>query len=163
MIYSLEDFDFQLPHDQIAAEALEERSASRMLLVDRADRTFRDERFSQLGQFVTRGDVLVLNNTKVFPARLFGETETGASMEIFLVEELEPGVWTVLAKPGKRLAEGRSVRFSDQLWAEVIDRRSDGGFAVKFQYDGDLAAEFDRLGRTPPPTSAGCGRRGLSG
>ena len=109
MVYSIEDFDFDLPQELIASDPLEERSASRMLTVDRSSRSFDDKRFAELPEFLREGDVLVLNNTKVFPARLFGATRTGAKVEIFLVEDLGDGVWTTLARPAKRLAHARQL------------------------------------------------------
>ena len=151
MIYSLEDFDFELPPEQIAGVALAQRSASRMLTVDRTAGNFDDAQFTELPSFLRPGDVLVVNNTKVFPARLFGSTETGAKVEIFLVEESDPGVWTVLAKPGRRLSVGRSIYFSDELSAKVLEKRGDGGVVLEFVYNGELTAQFDKLGRTPLP------------
>ncbi len=151
MIYSLEDFDFDLPPRQIASVALAERSASRMLAVDKAAGTLDDSQFAQLPEFLRQGDVLVLNNTRVFPARLFGLTETGAKVEVFLVEESEPGVWTVLAKPGRRLSVGKSILFSDDLSGNVVEKRGDGALVLRFECTGDLTDAFDRIGRTPLP------------
>ena len=151
MTYSLEDFDFHLPPDQIASVALAERSASRMLNVDKAAGTFHSSRFTELPTVLRPGDVLVLNNTKVFPARLFGLTDTGAKVEIFLVEEIKPETWTVLAKPGRRLSEGKSIHFSEELSATVLEKGLDGGFVLKFESDSELDSVFDKLGRTPLP------------
>lgn len=151
MIYSIEDFDFELPQDQIANEALPDRSASRMLAVDRTAVSFDDTFFSRLPEFLRAGDLLVLNNTRVFPARLFGRTETGASVEIFLIEEIAANKWTALARPAKRLSAGKLITFAETLSAVVSEKRADGTVEIKFEPAGDLMAELDRLGRTPLP------------
>ena len=151
MAYSIEDFDFELPQELIASDPLDERSASRMLAVDRSSRSFDDERFAELPEFLHSGDVLVLNNTKVFPARLFGTTPTGAKVEIFLVEDVGNGVWTTLARPAKRLAAGKKIEFGPGLSAEALERDEGGTVRMKFEAESDLDAAIDRLGRTPLP------------
>src|SRR5688572_25288276 len=143
MIYSLKDYDFELPQEQIAIEAIPVRSASRMLLVDRAAASFDDETFAALPGFLRAGDVLILNNTRVFPARLFAISDTGARIETFLVEEIGTGIWTVLAKPGKRLSEGKLLRFSEDVSATVVEKRADGTVVLQFECEGDLTIEFD--------------------
>ena len=151
MVYSMEDFDFELPQELIASEPLDERSASRMLAVDRSSRTFDDKRFAELPEFLREGDVLVLNNTKVFPARLFGSTSTGAKVEVFLVEDLGDGVWTTLARPAKRLAPAKRIVFGPGLSAEVVERDESGTVRMRFEADGDIDAAIDRVGKTPLP------------
>jgi S-adenosylmethionine:tRNA ribosyltransferase-isomerase len=151
MNYSLEDFDFDLPQEQIAGEALEVRSASRMLAVNRAQQEFRDSSFVDLRAFLRSGDLLVLNNTRVFPARLYGQTETGAMIEIFLVEELGDDRWSVLAKPAKRLSGGKTLVFGPDLSATVERKTDDGSVIISFESEGDLPAAIERLGRTPLP------------
>lgn len=151
MINSIEDFDFQLPPDLIASEPLEERSASRMLTLDRRFRKFDDNGFSELPELLHESDVLVLNNTKVFPARLFGTTGTGAKIEIFLVEENDEEVWTALARPAKRLDSGKTIEFGPGLTGDVLGRDENGTVRLRFRADDDLDAAIDRLGRTPLP------------
>ena len=107
----ISDFDYDLPPELIAQEPLTERAASRMLVVTRADKTFTDKNFLDLPQFLCSGDVLVLNNTKVFPARLFGRTETGANVEIFLIHENEAGIWETLGSAGKAFASRKKDTF----------------------------------------------------
>src|SRR5688572_31656636 len=97
----ISDFAFELPEELISQEPLGERSDSRMLVVDRADRSFFDSDFSQFSRMLRKGDLLVVNNTRVFPARLFGRSETGARIEFFLIEETVEGNWIVLARPGR--------------------------------------------------------------
>lgn len=151
MAYSIEDFDFDLPQDLIAGDPLEERSASRMLAIERRARHFEDGRFSELPEFLREGDVLVLNNTKVFPARLYGTTPTGAKVEVFLVEEAGDGIWTTLARPARRLAPGKRIGFGPGLFAEVMEREEGGTVLLRFEAEGGLDAAIDRFGRTPLP------------
>jgi len=151
MAFTLEDFDFELPPEQIASKALPLRSASKMLTVNKTANTFDDRTFAELADFLRLGDVLVLNNTKVFPARLFGQTETGANVEIFLVEEKGNAAWTALAKPARRLTVGVSVNFDQTLSAEIIEKQPDGRVLLGFACQGDLNEAIDRLGRTPLP------------
>lgn len=147
----IDEFDFKLPPELIAQEPLADRQASRMMIVDRATATLRDAQFAEITNELQPGDVLVVNNTKVFPARLYGETETGAGVEIFLVNELSTGDWQVLARPGRRLKEGKLVVFAHDLSAEVISKNEDGKVIVRFDADGDLHKIVDRIGQTPLP------------
>ena len=152
MSYSIEDFNFELPEELIASTALAERSASRMLTVERISGTFDDNSFARLPGFLSAGDVLVLNNTRVFPARLFGRIPTGAIVEVFLVEDLGGGVWSTLARPAKRLSSGKQVEFGSELTAEVLERDAEGGTVLlRFEADGSVENAIDRLGRTPLP------------
>jgi S-adenosylmethionine:tRNA ribosyltransferase-isomerase len=149
---SLEHFDFELPPHLIAAEALNDRSASRMLVVDRRHPTYKDTRFGALPDLLRAGDVLVLNNTSVFPARLHGTSSTGAKIEIFLVKPTDSLEWEALARPAKRLAVGKQIIFDDRLYAEVIERRESGTVVLRFDPGEDtLDAAIDRVGRTPLP------------
>ena len=145
----LADFDYRLPDDLIAAEPLAERGASRMLHVDRKASTFSDRQFAELPEMLKPGDVLVLNNTKVFPARLIGQTDTGGTVELLLEEELSDGEWSALAKPAKRLRPGKKINLSDQISCEVVDRINDGHFRIAFEADVWAAAET--VGHIPLP------------
>lgn len=151
MTFTLRDFDFELPPDQIANEALPVRSASRMLAVNRTANSFDDAVFTKLPDFLRSGDLLVLNNTRVFPARLFGKTDTGARIEIFLVQDMGAATWSALARPARRLATGKVIRFDDGLSAKVIEKLPDGMIVIGFESAGDLDEAIDRLGRTPLP------------
>src|ERR1041384_2476055 len=111
----ISDFDFNLPEELIAQAPLEKRAASRMLVVDREKQSRRDAHFYDLANFLTPDDVLVLNNTKVFPARLFGQSETGAKIEIFLISENEDKSWEALARPARRLKAGKKIIFGEKL------------------------------------------------
>ena len=147
----IDEFDYELPEELIAQRPAEKRDASRMLVVDRAKNKFTDHVFSDLSSFLRPGDLVVLNNTKVFPARLYGQTETGAGVEIFLVSELADGKWEVLAKPGRRLKTDKRIIFSDRLTADVIEKNEDGRVVLKFDADGQFNELIDELGRTPLP------------
>ena len=109
----ISDYDYELPAELIAQEPLAEREASRMLVVDRGNASLTDNRFTELPRFLRGGDVLVLNNTKVFPARLLGHTETGANIEIFLVKEVGDHTWEALARPARRLKPGKKLVFGE--------------------------------------------------
>ena len=122
-----------------------------MLVVNRASCDVSDRSFTDLPQFLCSDDVLVLNNTKVFPARLFGQSETGANIEIFLVRETADGSWETLARPARRLSAGKRIYFGDKLIAEVTEKTADGKVLVKFESVGDFYKVLDEIGRTPLP------------
>ncbi len=145
------DFDFELPENLIAQKPSEKRENSRMLILNRANRNFSDERFYNFPKFLQADDVLVLNNTKVFPARLFGKTETDAKTEIFLVKEIEHLIWETLARPARRLKSGKKILFGENLSAEVLEKMTDGRVIIKFETDENLDEILDKIGKTPLP------------
>jgi S-adenosylmethionine:tRNA ribosyltransferase-isomerase len=147
----ISEFDYELPAELIAQEPLAERAASRMLVVDRAPGSFSDRRFVEFPTLLREGDVLVLNNTRVFPARLFGRTETGANVEVFLVKKAEEHIWEALARPGRRLHVCKRIIFGERLSAEVVEKTVEGRILIRFETDGDLDEMFDEIGRTPLP------------
>ena len=147
----ISEFDYGLPAELIAQKPLAEREASRMLAVNRSSNCFADRNFSDLPRFLRNGDVLVLNNTKVFPARLFGRSETGANIEIFLVKENDNGIWETLARPARRLNIGKFIEFGDRLTAEVLEKTTDGKVLVRFEAAGDFEQILDEIGKTPLP------------
>lgn len=149
----LAEFDFFLPDHLIAQSPSPHREGSRMLIVDRSKGTITDSRFLELPEILSPDDLLVMNNTKVFPARLYGKSETGANVEIFLVRDIGSGRWEALARPARRLRPGKHVVFSERLAAEVTDRLIDGKVEIRFEFDGsaDLAGLIDEVGRTPLP------------
>jgi S-adenosylmethionine:tRNA ribosyltransferase-isomerase len=151
MTFNLDDYDFQLPEELIASEPLERRDAARMMSVDRKLQSFDDTVFSALPEILTAGDVIVINNTRVFPARLFGSLETGAKIEIFLIEENKDKTWNALAKPARRLRRGKSVDFGSGLSAEVIEKNPDSSITISFNREDDLFAILEEIGRTPLP------------
>ncbi len=147
----IDQFDFDLPSELIAQTPLAERAASRMLAVDRKESSFSDKHFTDLPGYLRSGDVVVLNNTKVFPARLFGRSETGANVEIFLVREQSDGTWEVLARPARRLSVGKRIDLSPDLCCYVTGKNDEGRVFVRFEAAGDLYEIFDKVGKTPLP------------
>lgn len=147
----ISDFDYELPDKLIAQEPLEKRENSRMLVVNRHENSWGDEHFFNFPNFLKSGDVLVLNNTKVFPARLAGKKDSGASIELFLIREIENGVWETLARPAKRLREKTKILFSEKLSAEVLEKTGDGHCIVRFETDGNFDEILEETGRTPLP------------
>lgn len=145
------EFDFQLPDELIAQTPLEKRENSRMLVVNRTSQNWEDNHFYDLTEFLRKDDVIVLNNTKVFPARLLGTSETGANVEIFLVKEVETQVWETLSRPAKRLKIGKKVLFGEKLTAEILEKTDEGRCIVKFEADGNFEEILDEVGKTPLP------------
>jgi S-adenosylmethionine:tRNA ribosyltransferase-isomerase len=155
------DFDYELPEDLIAQEPSSRRDASRLLVVDRKSGAFADSVFTELPFHLSPDDLIVLNNTKVFPARLVGRrirvtprgaTVLGGRVEIFLVSRLEPLVWEALVRPGRVLLPGARVEFArGKLTAEVLHWRESGRRVVRFEADGNFDEIIDRIGRTPLP------------
>ncbi|NNE68582.1 MAG: tRNA preQ1(34) S-adenosylmethionine ribosyltransferase-isomerase QueA [Pyrinomonadaceae bacterium] len=147
----LSDFDFELPGELIAQEPLEQRDASRMLVLGRKDGVIADSVFASIPSHLRPGDLLVLNNTKVFPARLYGITNTGARVEVFLVEKKSRSTWEVLARPGKRLKPGKKVEFGTGFSASVVGRAAEGRVVLEFAMEGDFDSLVDKYGEPPLP------------
>lgn len=147
----ISDFDFDLPEELIAQEPLVQRANSRMLVVNRTARTFSDECFCDFTDFLKDDDVLVLNNTKVFPARLAGRSETGARLEIFLIRQREKDIWETLARPARRLKTGKRIVFNEHLRAEVLEKTAEGRVVVKFEAARNFDEIIDEIGQTPLP------------
>jgi S-adenosylmethionine:tRNA ribosyltransferase-isomerase len=147
----ISDFDFELPENLIAQEPLKNRQESRMLVVNRQAKTWQDQHFFKFPKFLQKGDVIVLNNTKVFPARIYGTNETGAKIEIFLVKEIENNLWETLAKPAKRLKLGKKIVFNEKLSAELVEKTVEGRCLLKFEFSGNFDEILDEIGKTPLP------------
>lgn len=149
----ISDFDYELPEELIAQHPLERRDASRMLVLDRTSESWRDGLFTELPAYIRAGDLLVVNNTRVFPARLHGVREpTGGRVELFLIREVEPDVWEALARPARRLQVGAQVSFRDsRLRAEVVEALDEGRRLVRFHADAPLATLLEEIGETPLP------------
>ena len=149
----LSDFDYELPDELIAQEPLPERDASRMLVVNRDAQTWTDATFTSFPDYVNRNDVVVVNNTRVFPARLMGQRDpTGGRVEVLLAREIGAGVWEALVRPGHRLKVGARISFGNELRAQVVNDASEQGLR-HLKFDGDLSVDqmVDRLGDTPLP------------
>jgi S-adenosylmethionine:tRNA ribosyltransferase-isomerase len=146
------DFHYELPNELIAQEPPAQRGDSRMLVVSRAEQKFEDDMFQNFHRFVRPGDCLVLNDTRVFPARLHGAKGT-AAVEVFLVRALKPdeSEWKALVKPGKRLRRGDQIVFRNELAAEVIDAGEYGERTIRFHSKDPIADVLEQLGSTPLP------------
>ncbi|MDE7232322.1 MAG: S-adenosylmethionine:tRNA ribosyltransferase-isomerase, partial [Lachnospiraceae bacterium] len=147
------DFYFDLPQELIAQDPLEDRSASRLLVLHRETGAVEHHTFKEITQFLRPGDCLVLNNTKVLPARLFGTKEdTGAAIEVLLLKRREKDVWETLVKPGKKARPGTRLTFGDgSLRAEVLEVVEEGNRLIRFFYEGIFEEVLDRLGEMPLP------------
>jgi S-adenosylmethionine:tRNA ribosyltransferase-isomerase len=149
----LSEFDYELPEELIAQEPLERRDASRMLVVNRAAETWSESTFASFPELVRPGDVLVINNTRVFPARLLGQRDpSGGRVEVLLLREIETSIWEALVRPAHRLNEGAQVRFGDSsLRAEVIASSTGGVRMLRFSGEKPLDTLIDEVGQTPLP------------
>ena len=147
----LSEFDYDLPEELIAQRPIEPRNFSRLMILDPAQRAIEHARFFDLQKFLTAGDTLIFNDTRVIPARLIGKKSTGARAEIFLLRRLDAVTWESLVKPGRKIAEGAEIFFGDELSCEVVGRTDFGGRIVRFRFDGVFEEILDRLGETPLP------------
>ena len=147
------DFDFDLPEELIAQTPLEKRDASRLLVVDKETGAFSDQHFDQIIDQLQPGDALVMNNTRVLPARLYGiKPETGGHVELLLLKNIQGDDWEVLAKPAKRLRVGAQISFGDgRLTATVVEKLDHGGRIVRFGYEGIFLEVLESLGEMPLP------------
>ena len=147
------DFDFDLPEELIAQTPLEKRDASRLLVVDKETGVFSDQHFDQIIDQLQPGDALVMNNTRVLPARLYGiKPETGGHVELLLLKNTQGDDWEVLAKPAKRLRVGAQISFGDgRLTATVVEELEHGGRIVRFGYEGIFLEVLESLGEMPLP------------
>lgn len=147
------DFDFDLPEELIAQTPLEKRDASRLLVVDKETGAFSDQHFDQIIDQLQPGDALVMNNTRVLPARLYGiKPDTGGHVELLLLKNTQGDDWEVLAKPAKRLRVGSQISFGDgRLTATVVEELDHGGRIVRFGYEGIFLEVLESLGEMPLP------------
>ena len=146
------DFEFELPEELIAQTPIERREESRLMLFNKTSGDTEHHRFFELPDLLRTGDCLVLNDSRVFPARLIGERESGGKVELLLLRELTGGRWECLSRPGRKTRPGTKLVFGGgELRAEVIDVVSDGNRVVEFQYDGIFLETLERLGQMPLP------------
>jgi len=150
---NIEDFDYHLPEELIAQTPLKDRASSRLLVLDRLTKNVKHEHFSDIKKYLKPGDCLVLNNTKVLPARLYGiKEETGAKIEVLLLHQKEEDTWEVLTKPAKKVKKGTVLVFGDGLLqATCVGFKEHGGRILEFSYDGIFYEVLDQLGEMPLP------------
>lgn len=147
------DFYFELPPELIAQEPLKDRSASRLLVLDKRTGETAHRQFRDILSYLRAGDALVLNNTKVIPARLLGcKADTGAAVEVLLLKRREKDVWETLVKPGKKCRAGAKLVFGDGLLTgEILETVEEGNRLIRFSYEGIFEEILDRLGEMPLP------------
>ncbi len=149
----VKDFYYELPQELIAQDPLEDRAGSRLMVLDRETGAVEHKVFKDITSYLNPGDCLVLNNTKVIPARLFGEKEdTQAKVEILLLRRMENDVWETLVRPGKKCRPGTKISFGGGLLrGEIIDVVEEGNRLIRFSYKGIFEEILDRLGQMPLP------------
>jgi len=153
----LSHFEYDFPKELVAKYPAAPRDSSRLMVLNRADQSIEHRKFGDILDYFSRGDVLVVNDTKVFPARLFGNKEkTGARIEVFLLRELnsETRLWDVIVDPARKIRIGNKLYFENGLIAEVIDNTTSRGRTIRFVFEGsneELYASIDEIGQTPIP------------
>jgi len=146
------DFYYDLPEELIAQTPLEPRDSSRLMKIDRETGEIKHDRFYNIADYLRSGDLLVMNDSKVFPARIMGvKRDTGVVCEFLLLNQRSHNTWETLVRPGRRLKVGAVVDFSDELSAEVIEVIDDGNRIVRFDFDGIFFDILDRIGQMPLP------------
>lgn len=152
----INDFDYKLPEELIAQKPQKDRDKCRLMVLRRSDNSIEHRHFFDILEYLKEGDCLLLNDSKVIPARLYGiKEETGARVEFLLIKRIEGDTWETMVRPGKRLKPGDSVVFSDEdgkkLRAEILDYGEDGTRIVKMEYDGILMERLEEIGSMPLP------------
>lgn len=148
---NISEFDYNLPEELIAQFPAQKRELSRMLVLDRQSGEIAHKHFYDIVDLLSQDDVLILNNTKVIPARLLGEKDTGAKIEVFLLKNTDGKQWEALIKPSKRVKNGTIIKFSEELQAKVLERIPNDKWMVELIYDGDFYSILDRVGNIPLP------------
>jgi S-adenosylmethionine:tRNA ribosyltransferase-isomerase len=150
--YKLSDFDYDLPNKLIAQYPNPERSKSRMMVLNREKEKIEHRIFEEIREYLSPGDCLVVNNTKVFPARLIGtKDKTGAKVEVFLLRNLENGIWEVMVKPARKVRLGNRIVFSEEFSCDIIDNTVSGGRIIEVHCQGDFFEVLEKVGQTPLP------------
>lgn len=150
-IFNIETYDYNLPEELVAQYPAERRDESRLLVLDRGSGRLEEGIFRDIVKYFKRGDLLVLNDTKVFPARLYGRKRTGGRVEIFLLNHVEDDIWRVLTRPGRRVRVGTEIVIAEGFLAKVISTEPDSSRLVRFRYSGDFFSLLDRYGHIPLP------------
>ncbi|EAD0633536.1 tRNA preQ1(34) S-adenosylmethionine ribosyltransferase-isomerase QueA [Listeria monocytogenes] len=149
----VEDFDFDLPEELIAQTPLLDRTSSRLMVLDKESGDIKDQHFTDIISYLNKGDALVLNDTRVLPARLHGiKDETGAHIEVLLLKQKEGNAWETLVKPAKRIRKGATITFGDgALKATCLEELEHGGRILEFSYEGIFYEVLEQLGEMPLP------------
>ena len=150
-LLSTKSYFYNLPEELIAQTPAEPRDSARLLVCHKDSENIEHRVFSDIIDYLKEGDVLVVNNTRVLPARLYGKKETGAIIEVLLLKRIDINTWECLAKPGKRLKNGTFIIFSDKLKGEVIDNTDFGGKIIKFHFEGVFEDVISKVGVMPLP------------
>lgn len=147
------DFNYNLPEELIAQTPVQKRDESRLMVLDKTNKTIEHKVFKDILDYLKPGDCLVRNNTKVIPARLYGiKEDTGVNVEFLLLHRIEGDIWEVMVRPGRRLKQGTKVTFGDGLLkAEILEQMENGNRKVKFEYDGIFNEILDQIGLMPLP------------
>lgn len=149
---NVSDFKYELPEELIAQTPIQKRDESRLMVLNRDKKTIEHKIFKDIIEYLKPGDVLVRNNTKVIPARIYGKKETGANVEFLLLKNIEGDIWETIVRPGNKLHIGTKVIFGDGiLKAEILDILPGGTRKVKFEYDGIFNEILDKIGLMPLP------------
>ena len=146
------EFNYELPEELIAQTPIEKRDESRLMILDKQNKTIEHKVFKDIIDYLQPGDVLVRNNTKVIPARLYGKKETGANVEFLLLKNIEADYWECIVRPGNKLHVGTKVIFGDGLLkAQILEVMPGGTRKVEFQYQGIFNEILDKIGLMPLP------------
>ena len=147
----LDDYDFYLPEELIGQKPAEPRDSSKLMVLNKKERTIEHKKFRDIIDYLRAGDVLVRNSTKVIPARLMGQKITGGVHEVFLLKRLSLDTWEVLINKAKKVKIGQVLTFGDILKGELLEVKEDGNRVIKFIYDGSFEEVLDKLGQMPLP------------
>jgi S-adenosylmethionine:tRNA ribosyltransferase-isomerase len=150
--HKLDDFIYELPQELIAQYPMKKRDACRLMVLQREKGQILHQKFPEAISWMKPGDCLVLNDTKVFPAKLFGTKDrTGANVEVFLLRNLEGNLWEVLVKPARKVRIGNKIMFGEELYCDVVDNTLSGGRIVEFGSNGNIYQILDKIGNMPLP------------
>ncbi len=150
-LMSKSSYYYDLPEDLIAQQPIEPRDSSRLLVFDKTTKQIEHKHFRDILDYLKKGDVLVVNNSRVLPARLFGYKDTGAKIEILLQKRIDLTTWEVIARPFKRLQVGTKVYFSEKLSCEIIEKQEYGNCKIQFQFEGVFENRLSEVGQIPLP------------
>ncbi len=147
----LSDYDYHLPEELIAQTPVYPRDSSRLMVLNKTEKSIENKKFSEITDYLKKGDLLVVNSTRVIPARLIGKKDNGVIIEIFLLKRVDSERWECLVKPGKRLKVGSEVFIEDELSAIIEEIKEDGNRVVKFKFNGIFEEVISKIGEMPLP------------